>query len=77
MSTTRSAVTTPLPAGLLSGLVDDAALFPPGNAPMAEAVPSHLRFREQSFAELFEPPESGEIAIMDSTARKEEEHLSV
>ena len=55
MSTTRSAVTTPLPAGLLSGLVDDAALFPPGNAPMAEAVPSHLRFREQSFAELVGP----------------------
>lgn len=55
MSTTRSAVTTPLPTGLLSGLVDDAALFPPGNAPMAEAVPSHLRYREQWFAELVGP----------------------
>ena len=28
---------------LLSELVDDAALFPPGDAPMAEAVPAHLR----------------------------------
>src|SRR5258707_10286400 len=28
---------------LLSELIDDAALFPPGDAPMAEAVPAHLR----------------------------------
>jgi hypothetical protein len=27
---------------LLSQVVDDAALFPPGDAPMAEAVPAHL-----------------------------------
>lgn len=26
---------------LLAGLIDDAALFPPGNAPMAAAVPAH------------------------------------
>jgi hypothetical protein len=30
---------------LLSSLVDDAALFPPGNAPMAEAVPAHRGYR--------------------------------
>jgi hypothetical protein len=30
---------------LLSSLVDDAALFPPGNAPMAEAVPAHRKYR--------------------------------
>lgn len=27
---------------LLSQVIDDAALFPPGDAPMAEAVPAHL-----------------------------------
>ena len=29
---------------LLDRLIDDAALFPPGNAPMAVAVPAHLGF---------------------------------
>jgi hypothetical protein len=29
---------------LLAELVDDAALFPPGDAPMAEAVPAHLAY---------------------------------
>jgi hypothetical protein len=29
-------------AGLLAGLCDDAALFPPGNLPLVEAVPAHL-----------------------------------
>lgn len=28
-----------------TGLFDDAALFPPGNAPMADAVPAHRRYR--------------------------------
>ena len=27
---------------LLSQVIDDAALFPPGDAPMAQAVPAHL-----------------------------------
>ena len=27
---------------LLGGLCDDAALFPPGNLPLADAVPAHL-----------------------------------
>jgi hypothetical protein len=29
------------------GLLDDAALFPPGNAPMAAAVPAHRELRER------------------------------
>ena len=29
-------------AGLLAGLCDDAALFPPGNLPLVEAVPAHV-----------------------------------
>ena len=37
-STTREALFD----GLLGGLCDDAALFPPGNLPLADAVPAHL-----------------------------------
>ena len=40
---------------LFRRLVDDAALFPPGNAPMASAVPAHLRRRTQRFATLVGP----------------------
>src|SRR5262249_3286832 len=47
---TRSGAPAPAPTGaladmlgvLLAELVDDAALFPPGDAPMAGAVPAHL-----------------------------------
>ncbi|WP_424639213.1 hypothetical protein [Embleya sp. AB8] len=35
---------------LFTGLWDDAALFPPGNAPMAEAVPAHRLYRTEWFA---------------------------
>ncbi|GIF25647.1 hypothetical protein BJ973_003925 [Actinoplanes tereljensis] len=35
-------------------LFDDAALFPPGNAPMAEAVPAHRSLRSR-FADLVGP----------------------
>jgi hypothetical protein len=40
---------------LFQRLVDDAALFPPGNAPMAVAVPAHLRRPAESFAALVGP----------------------
>ena len=30
---------------LFTGLFDDAALFPPGDAPMAAAVPAHRQLR--------------------------------
>jgi hypothetical protein len=36
-------------------LIDDAALFPPGNAPMPEAVPAHERHRSQWYAPLVGP----------------------
>ncbi|MFB9906472.1 hypothetical protein [Allokutzneria oryzae] len=35
---------------LLARLVDDAALFPPGNAPMADAVRHHLDSRSENWA---------------------------
>ncbi|MEY9968405.1 hypothetical protein ABIA33_006489 [Streptacidiphilus sp. MAP12-16] len=40
---------------LLAGLCDDAALFPPGNAPVADAVPAHRRHRRAWYAELVGP----------------------
>ncbi|WP_308282693.1 hypothetical protein [Pseudonocardia nigra] len=61
-----------------AGLLDDAALFPPGNAPMAGAVPAHRRHRDAWYAGLVGPflvpaarldelaahlPEDGEIPL--------------
>ena len=40
---------------LFAGLVDDAALFPPGNAPMATALAEHARHRSSSYAGLVGP----------------------
>ncbi len=40
--------------GLFSGLFDDAALFPPVDAPMTAAVPAHRALRED-FGELVGP----------------------
>ena len=37
---------------LFRGLVDDAALFPPGNAPMARAVAEHRHHRVAPYADL-------------------------
>jgi hypothetical protein len=39
---TTAATRGGLLAGLLAGLCDDAALFPPGNLPLVEAVPAHV-----------------------------------
>ena len=43
--------TEPLPAGL-RGLVDDAAIFPPGDAPLASAAAEHLARRSEPGADL-------------------------
>lgn len=40
---------------LLAGLFDDAALFPPGNAPMEQAVPAHAEHRTAWYADLVGP----------------------
>jgi hypothetical protein len=39
-------------ATLLGRLIDDAALFPPGNAPMDTAVPAHLGYADTPYAAL-------------------------
>ncbi|HEY5854874.1 MAG TPA: hypothetical protein VIW24_12675 [Aldersonia sp.] len=40
---------------LFHGLCDDAALFPPGNAPMPDAVPAHARHLASGYAALVGP----------------------
>jgi hypothetical protein len=40
---------------LFHRLVDDAGLFPPGNAPLPEAVPAHERHRREWYAPLVGP----------------------
>jgi hypothetical protein len=40
---------------LYHGLIDDAALFPPGNAAMADAVPAHAAHRQAWYALLVGP----------------------
>lgn len=44
----------PIPP-LFAGLVDDAALFPPGNAPMPEAVSAHAEHRASWYGALVGP----------------------
>jgi hypothetical protein len=53
---------------LFTALFDDAALFPPGNAPMVLAVPAHLGYHARPEADLIGPflcPASrlGELAV--------------
>ncbi|MEV8321711.1 hypothetical protein [Kitasatospora sp. NPDC056731] len=59
MSAASSAVTNRAGPGaipeLFHGLFDDAAVFPPGNLPVAEAVPAHRRHRAAWYAEAVGP----------------------
>ncbi len=52
---------------LLRGLCDDAALFPPGNAPLTEAIPAHAAYLQADYDALVGPfvfpaPRLGELA---------------
>jgi hypothetical protein len=44
-----------VPRTLFAGLVDDAALFPPGNAPMDQALKEHAALRTTSRSDLVGP----------------------
>lgn len=44
-----------VPRVLFAGLVDDAALFPPGNAPMPRALAEHTGHRHSSYGDLVGP----------------------
>jgi hypothetical protein len=40
---------------LFSGLCDDAAVFPPGNLPLVEAIPAHVRHEASAYRSLVGP----------------------
>jgi len=45
----------PAPRAAFAGLVDDAALFPPGNAPMAVGLAAHGEHHASSYSDLVGP----------------------
>lgn len=56
MTLTSGAVADrPAEPGLFAGLVDDAAVFPPGNAPLADAVRLHRLHRTSAYAACVGP----------------------
>lgn len=55
MSTAGAAHLPAAPAELFARLVDDAAIFPPGNATLAAAVAQHRRLREGPMARFVGP----------------------
>lgn len=46
---------SPAPTALLAGLIDDAAVFPPGNAPLEVAVHRHIANYTAAYAGLIGP----------------------
>ena len=50
-------------AGLFARLLDDAAIFPPGDLPLDRAVAAHLRHRESAHAALVGPFVAGAGAL--------------
>jgi hypothetical protein len=55
VSTTEAAPPSPAPRALFTGLVDDAAVFPPGLAPLPDAVVRHRELRTGPDADLVGP----------------------
>lgn len=50
MNTTTNAIPR-----LFAAVCDDAAIFPPGNLPLAAAVPAHVAHRRRSYADMVGP----------------------
>lgn len=55
----------PTPQALLHGLIDDAAMFPPGNAPVPQAIAAHHEHRRAPYAELVGPLLCGEQRLRE------------
>jgi hypothetical protein len=55
ISLSDAAADRPAEPALFAGLVDDAAVFPPGNAPLAEAVRRHRLHRASGYAACVGP----------------------
>ncbi|EPD57778.1 hypothetical protein [Streptomyces sp. HGB0020] len=56
-------------SSLWAGLIDDAALFPPGNAPLEKAVPAHIAHHRAWYAQLVGPFISP-VGRLDELARE-------
>jgi hypothetical protein len=55
---------------MLRGLIDDAALFPPGSAPMEAAVPAHRGYRQSWYEAMIGP-----LLVPQSRLAELSEHL--
>ncbi len=64
MSTAAPSTPTPVPTWL-TGLVDDAAIFPPGNSPLPEAVAAHHGHRTAPYAAFVGPFVVGDARLPD------------
>lgn len=65
---------------LFAGLVDDAALFPPGNAPMARALAEHAAYRRTHQADLVGPflcPASRTAELLETLPSDQQLSLSL
>lgn len=55
----------------LARLVDDAAIFPPGNAPMSEALAAHATHRDSWYADLVGPFVCSDTRLPELQAARE------
>ncbi|MGH9136655.1 MAG: hypothetical protein ACRD0G_06360 [Acidimicrobiales bacterium] len=62
---------------LFRRLFDDAALFPPGNAPMGEAVPAHRRHHREWYTDMVGPFLVPDTKLDELTASLSDEPLDV
>jgi len=70
----------PVPGSLFDQIVDDAALFPPGNAPMARALADHARHRGAPYADRVGPflcPASRVDELVDELPPHQDVRLAV
>lgn len=69
-----------VPTSLFAGLVDDAALFPPGNAPMPRAVAEHESHRNAWYSRTVGPflcPASRVVELLDAVPAGQRLDLSL
>jgi hypothetical protein len=56
---------TPTVPGWLTRIVDDAAVFPPGNVPLPQAVTQHRAYAVAEYADLVGPFVVGDLSLPD------------
>lgn len=69
----RATPTRPAPRALFAGLIDDAAVFPPGLRPLPDAVREYRAQRTRPYADLLGPllvPASGAAHLVELVAQE-------